>query len=134
MGSLCCKNANGQANATAGAGEEQGLTKTMFDRFDKENKGYISIQDLQHAMKDQKAHFQGKDSKHIMEKYGSSGKMTLEQFQQWWTSTYTTYNDEHDFKNMVDEVTAEHNLLDTIGEDSELANSVARDCVAVTRS
>ena len=45
-------------------------------------------------MKNDKSFFAGKGPSYILEKYGTDDKMTLEQFVQWWNSTYTTYDDE----------------------------------------
>ena len=80
----------------------------MFNRLDKEKKGFISMKNLEDLMRDDKTYFQGKDASHIMEKYGSNGTMTFEQFQAWWGGTYTTYgNEEMNLGRLVDEVNAE---------------------------
>lgn len=39
-----------------------GTVGVMFDRFDKERKGYISLKNLKDMMKDDKTHFQGRDA------------------------------------------------------------------------
>ena len=62
MGATCCKSADGNG---AGIHESGGTLGYMFKRFDKDNKGYISTEDLQGVMKDDKTHFQGKDANHI---------------------------------------------------------------------
>lgn len=66
----------------------------MFQRIDKEGKGYIDLKDLESLMKDEKKYFGGKDASLIMEKYGTDGKMRIEHFITWWNSTYTSYNDD----------------------------------------
>ena len=87
MGAACAKSDSVVETATSHGG---GTVGVMFDRFDKERKGFISLKNLKDMMKDDKTHFQGRDADHIMNKYGSDGKMSLEEFRQWWNSTYTT--------------------------------------------
>ena len=62
MGAACCKSA---ANDAAGGEESGGTLGVMFNRFDRDKKGYISTEDLHRMMKDDKTHFQGKDANHI---------------------------------------------------------------------
>jgi hypothetical protein len=78
----------------------------MFDRLDKEGKGYLDEKNLQNLLRDERSFFQGKDVVHILAKYGSDGRLTFEQFQGWWSSTYTTYED-LDLGALVEEVSAE---------------------------
>mmetsp|Transcript_31558 Transcript_31558/g.65922 ORF Transcript_31558/g.65922 Transcript_31558/m.65922 type:complete len:126 (+) Transcript_31558:142-519(+) len=103
MGAACSK-----SDATP-VGDEGGTLGVMFNRFDKEKKGYISLKNLEEMMKDDKMHFQGKDADHIMGKYGTDGKMNFQQFSTWWNSTYTTYNDGA-IANLVDEVQTEQRM------------------------
>mmetsp|Transcript_22018 Transcript_22018/g.61204 ORF Transcript_22018/g.61204 Transcript_22018/m.61204 type:complete len:127 (-) Transcript_22018:1173-1553(-) len=105
----CGSSAPSQVESTEG-----GTLGVMFKRFDKEKKGYISLKNLEEMMKDDKDHFQGRDAGHIMNKYGTNGKMNFEQFKAWWNSTYTTYN-EGDIANLVNEVENEQHM-DTIEE------------------
>ena len=128
MGSLCFK----PAKAPAEPEPASGTLGIMFARFDKEKKGYISRQDLQAMMKDDKTHFQGRDVDHIMNKYGTDGKMDFNQFSTWWNSTYTTYND-GDIANLVDQVHAEQQHMETI-EETELPNDPHITNKAVGRS
>ena len=44
-----------------------------------------------------------------MEKYGTDGKMTFTNFELWWNSTYTTYNDDA-LSRIVEEVKGEGGL------------------------
>ena len=63
MGAACGKSSD---SAAMGEGAKVGGTLgVMFDRFDKDKKGYISTDDLQNMMRDDKTHFQGKDANHI---------------------------------------------------------------------
>lgn len=62
MGAACCKPADSNVDDVEQAG---GTLRVMFNRFDKDKKGFISMEDLQHMMKDDKTHFKGKDSSHI---------------------------------------------------------------------
>lgn len=89
MGASCCKSAELDATPPGGT-----LT-VMFNRIDKDGKGFIDLRDLQALMKDDfKAYFQGRGAEHIMQKYGTDGKMSFENFQMWWNGTYTTYNED----------------------------------------
>jgi Ca2+-binding EF-hand superfamily protein len=87
----------------------------MFDRLDKEKKGFISMKNLQDLMRDDKTYFQGKDASHIMQKYGTDEQMSFEEFQAWWGSTYTTYEDQN-LGRIVDEVTQEFTAMEAIPE------------------
>lgn len=81
-----------------------GTVGVMFKRIDKDNKGYIDIDDLEKLMQEDKNYFQGKGASHIMNKYGNDdSKMGFTEFNTWWNSTYTTYN-EDDIVNLVSEV------------------------------
>jgi hypothetical protein len=80
-----------------------GPLHSMFQRIDKEGKGYVNKNNLDNLMKNDKSFFAGKGPTYILEKYGSDGKMTFEQFVLWWNSTYTTYNDE-DIEHIVNDV------------------------------
>ena len=90
MGGACSKSDDVVDTAPEGPNAKHGTVGVMFDRFDKERKGYISLKNLKDMMKDDKTHFQGRDADHIMNKYGTDGKMSLDEFKQWWNSTYTT--------------------------------------------
>lgn len=126
MGSACSK-----SDATSSHPEESspnaaaGTIGVMFDRFDKDRKGHISLRDLQDMMKDDKTHIQGRDAAHIMNKYGVDGKMSLEEFKIWWNSTYTTYNDS-DIENMVNEIneTEPMDSIDETGIDGRVLKNV----------
>jgi ABC-type histidine transport system ATPase subunit len=121
MGS--CGSSNRQTQEPPAAG---GTLVVMFRRLDKDNKGYISIKDLKVMMKDDKTHFQGRDAEHIMNKFGTNGTMSFEQFTHWWGSTYTTYADEGILQDLVDEVDADNEHLEVITEVSEGAPSSQR--------
>lgn len=108
------------------------MLRVMFNRFDKDGSGYISRENLQKMMHDDKTHFQGNDVDHILNKFGTDGKMNFEQFSLWWGSTYTTYNDDDALKRMVDEVNQEHEHMPPITEIDELAPHNSN--VAVSRS
>ena len=91
MGAACSKSDDDVVGSLPeGPNARHGTVGVMFDRFDKERKGYISLKNLKDMMKDDKTHFQGRDADHIMNKYGTDGKMGIEEFKQWWNSTYTT--------------------------------------------
>jgi Ca2+-binding EF-hand superfamily protein len=65
MGAIC-----GKASSSAGNGqgaEEGGTLRVMYSRIDKDKKGYISKEDLQHMMRDDKTH--GKDANHISKSF-----------------------------------------------------------------
>lgn len=124
MGAACCK-ASG-TDQLSNAESQKGTLHIMFDRIDKEKKGYISMKNLEDLMHDDAGFFQGKDTTHIMQKYGSDDKMTFEQFKGWWGSTYTTYGvaEEVNLSKLVDEVNDEKNnkeqqQLDPISEISD---------------
>jgi hypothetical protein len=80
--------------------------RNMFDRLDKEKKGYLDEKNLRNLLRDERSFFQGKDVAHILAKFGSNNRLTFEQFQGWWSATYTTYED-LDLGALVEEVTAE---------------------------
>jgi hypothetical protein len=132
MGAVCCK-----SDATSdyrGGTQEGGTIGVMFRRIDKEDKGYISIQNLEAMMRDDKTHFQGKDANHIMEKYGTDGKMDFNAFKTWWGSTYTTYNEDALAKiveEVQDEKEQEEQRLDSIPELPEVPHNSN---VAISRS
>ena len=90
MGGACSKSDDAVDSAREGPNAKYGTVGVMFDRFDKERKGFISLKNLKDMMKDDKTHFQGRDADHIMAKYGTDGKMNLDEFKAWWNSTYTT--------------------------------------------
>jgi hypothetical protein len=90
----------------AGSPPEQSTVRTIFDRLDKEKKGYLNEKNLQDLLRDERSFFQGKDATHILNKFGSDNKITFEQFKGWWSSTYTTYED-LDLGALVDEVSAD---------------------------
>jgi hypothetical protein len=73
---------------------EGGPLKAMFQRIDKEGKGFVDLRNLEDLMNNDNSHFGRKGASDILEKYGTNGKMTMEQFTTWWYSSYTTYNDE----------------------------------------
>mmetsp|Transcript_6472 Transcript_6472/g.8405 ORF Transcript_6472/g.8405 Transcript_6472/m.8405 type:complete len:132 (+) Transcript_6472:193-588(+) len=112
MGAACGKSGGSEPKNESTAGGTLGV---MFNRFDKEKKGFISLKDLKEMMKDDKHHFQGNDAGHIMNKYGTDGKMNFAQFSTWWNSTYTTYN-EGAIADLVDEVNADQLRMETIEE------------------
>ena len=66
MGQTCCKTKESAWRETK-KDENKGdsTLHVMFNRFDKDRKGYISKDDLQKMMRDDKTHFQGKDANHI---------------------------------------------------------------------
>jgi hypothetical protein len=137
MGAACCKNS---VDGTAGAGggrpagasnrsiigaaaatpgdpavdgtkKSDGTVRVLFDRLDREKKGYIDEKNLKHLLRDDdRSFFQGRDVSHILAKYGSDNRLTYEQFQGWWSSTYTTYED-LELGALVEEVTAEQKRL-----------------------
>jgi hypothetical protein len=129
MGAACRK-AN---NVESAANTEGGVIGVMFKRIDKEKKGYISEKNLEDMMRDDKTHFQGKDADHIMQKYGSDGKMSFVDFQTWWNSTYTTYNDDALGK-IVEDVEAENSLEQHMEPIPELPEVPHNSNVAVSRS
>ena len=96
MGACCCKTAKLENSSIYNVAQSKvgGPIHSMFQRIDKEGKGYINKNNLEDIMKNDKSFFAGKGPSYILEKYGTDGKMTLEQFVVWWNSTYTTYNDE----------------------------------------
>lgn len=112
MGAACGKSSDAASPEEDTSGGTLGV---MFRRFDKDKKGYISKKDLNAMMADEKNHFQGKDADYIISKYGSDGKMNIDQFGTWWNSTYTTYN-ETDVANMVAEVQKDQAKMETINE------------------
>jgi hypothetical protein len=129
----------GAAAASEGAG---GTVATMFRRIDREKKGYIDLKNLEQLMKDDKTYFAGRDVNHIMDKYGDgNGRMTLEHFQTWWNSTYTTYNDDDGamarlVEDAQEENSREQQLLDAIPEfaSSTITSAPHNSNVAVSRS
>lgn len=127
---------NDTARNTNGSGSSKpasmNTTEYMFHRFDKDKSGFITLDNLKAIMRDDKTHFGGGDAEHIMNKYGTNGKMSLAQFQNWWNSTYTTYNDDAMLAKLVDEVTSEETPhLDTI---VELPSAPHNSNVAISRS
>jgi hypothetical protein len=96
------------------ANPEQGINSNttlgvMFRQIDKQGKGFISRADLDRTMSDDKLHFGNKDVDHILEKYGTDQTLSFAQFEMWWGSTYTAYNDDQgSLAQLVDEVHAEH--------------------------
>lgn len=126
---------SGTGNDHDGGGGTLGV---MFKRIDKEKKGYIDLKNLEQLMKDDKTYFKGGSASHIMEKYGNDGKMSMDNFQAWWGSTYTTYNDDH-MARLVEEAqeendanSQENNLhLDVIPELPEVPHNSN---VAISRS
>ena len=105
----------------------------MFRRIDKEGKGYIDLKNLEDLMKDDNTYFGGKGANHIMEKYGTDGKMRIEHFTTWWNSTYTSYNDDT-LAQIVEDAQADNaqeQHMDPIYEVPEAPNNFN---VAVSRS
>lgn len=98
MGALCTK-----AEVAVPTMEERNerVCRDIFDRFDKDNSGFISKENLKQLIQDDKT-FRNTDVDHILSKYGTDGKMSYENFKFWWNSTYTTYNDDN-----VQEIMAE---------------------------
>jgi hypothetical protein len=124
MGAACCKS-DGADTSTSSAGAaaahhrrsaggsgnvgsppEQDAVRVIFDRLDKEKKGYLNEKNLQDLLRDERSFFQGKDATHILNKFGTDNKITFDQFKGWWSSTYTTYED-LDLGALVDEVHAD---------------------------
>lgn len=105
MGALCSKTSvnNDVANTDGG-----GTVGVMFRNIDKEQKGYISMKNLSDLMRNDSSQFCGKGPDHVMQKYGTDGKMTFDQFKTWWSSTYTTYDDPASLQKLVDEAEAEN--------------------------
>lgn len=97
---------------------EGGTLGLMFRRMDKGNTGFLTLMELKEMMKDDKHHFKGKDAGHIMEKYGTDGKMSFQQFSTWWNSTYTTYNNDA-IADLVNAADADH--MESIAEAGEVA-------------
>lgn len=112
MGAACGKD-NGAVSGVGKPAED--LSTVMFRRVDHGNKGFLDIKDLKNMMNDSKEHFQGKDAQHILTKYGTNDKMSPAEFNSWWNSTYTTYNDDAMISDLVDQVKAE-NSMDPIPE------------------
>jgi hypothetical protein len=112
--------------------EDESLLHQMFKKFDKEGKGYISRENLQKMMKGDKTNIQRNDVDHTLTKFGTDDKMSLAQFELWWGSTYTTYNDDANIGKMVDEVHEEQSHLPQISEMDELAPHNSN--VAISRS
>lgn len=73
--------------------------------------------------------YHGKDSAHIMRKYGTDGKMDFENFKIWWNSTYSTYVDS--LADISHEEQSDHIHMETIPEISDLSKESN---VAITRS
>jgi hypothetical protein len=97
MGATCSKMTQSSATAeqvSTRATNESGTLLAMFRRIDKEGKGYIHVKNLDDLMKNDKTFFAEKGPTYILDKYGTDGKMTMDQFTMWWSSTYTTYNDD----------------------------------------
>ena len=65
-----------------------------------------------------------------VEKYGTDGKMTLANFELWWSSTYTTYNEDA-LTRMVDELNDEPEHMESIPELPEVPHNTN---VAISRS
>ena len=143
MGAACCKQSLETTTATAtqasrNVDARSGTLQALFERMDKDKTGYISTKNLQDMMRDDKTYFQGKDAAYIVSKYGTDGKLSFEQFQNWWGSTYTTYDQSDDnmnIGNLVDEVKAEQlqqrrptSSMHTI---EELADSLPADALQV---
>lgn len=108
----CCSATETQQQLTPQQREEKTL-RGIFDRFDKDKSGYISKDNLQQIIQDDKT-FKNADVEHILDKFGQNGKMTFEQFKFWWNSTYTTYNDDN-IRQIMDELDAEGIASDTAG-------------------
>jgi len=127
MGAACCKSDGTEMTKSQ---SHKNTLQVMFDRIDKEKKGYISTKNLEDLMRDDKTYFQGKDAEHIMSKYGEDGKMTFDQFRGWWGGTYTTYGDDMgasgmNLSKLVDEVNEEQKQLDTIEEIAEISENMS---------
>ena len=102
MGGLCTK---AEVKEPTLAERNERTARSIFDRFDKDKSGYISKENLQQIIQDDKA-FRNTDVEHILSKFGDDGKLSFEQFKFWWNSTYTTYNDDN-IKQIMDELDAE---------------------------
>lgn len=132
MGAACCKSADG-AGGTGGrkVSEQGGTLGVMFRRIDKEGKGFINLKNLEDLMKDDRTHFKGDTAAHILEKFGTDGQMTLDNFAAWWGSTYTNYSDDHMARLVEDAQDENEHQLDVIPELPEIPHNSN---VAVSRS
>lgn len=126
MGAACFKD-------SSTVDEPTNPVQVMFQRIDKKKKGYLDKSDLEKLMNDEMLG----DADKIIQKYGTNNKMTYQNFELWWNSTYTTYN-EDEITKLVEEANVQDsksrqqsfNDLDMIKEDAEFHNSN----VAVHRS
>lgn len=136
MGS--CIGSHRNAAAMGPGGARQSAAAIIFQRIDKDGKGYLSLDDLKALMKDDlKAYFPaGRGAEHMMGKYGNDGKLTLEQFDLWWNSTYTTYNNEDAIGKLVDEALEDDSEHNNAGRPNDLPDDCLRKSgnVAITRS
>lgn len=111
MGSVCSR------QHTVDPSSAPSTVAVLFRRIDKDRKGYICLDDLKALMKDDlKAYFpEGRGAEQIMTKYGVDGKLTQEQFEVWWNSTYTTYGNDDALSKLVDEAleddASDHNVV-----------------------
>lgn len=155
MGGLCSTNKNVSNRKHLRQGDS--TAAVLFQQIDQEGKGYISLKNLEKFMRDRTGENNtnitgsigsttapipinhGTDAKYIMNKYGTDNIMKFEQFQAWWSSTYTTYNDDTIAK-FVQEADADmstHLDLPMIPEDRAVTpkdEDVPTPCVAVSRS
>lgn len=102
MGGLCSKP---EVKELTPEQRNERTARSIFDKFDKDKSGWISKENLQQIIQDDKA-FGNADVEHILSKFGDDGKMSFEQFKYWWNSTYTTYNDDN-IKQILEELDAE---------------------------
>jgi len=102
MGGLCTKP---EVKTLSMAERNERTARGIFERFDKDKSGFISKENLQQIIQDDKA-FRNADVEHILSKFGENDKLSFEQFKFWWNSTYTTYNDDN-IKQILDELDAE---------------------------
>ena len=89
MGAACCKEAD-TVSDLPGRQREDSTLRTLFDRFDVDNSGYIDKENLKQVLKDDKWMGNEDNIDRILEKYGTDGKITFQEFQNWWHSSYTT--------------------------------------------
>ena len=77
------------------------------------------------------------DEHTVVEKFGTDGKMTFANFELWWTSTYTTYNEDalaRIVEEVNDDTSGNHTGMEPIPEIPELSEVPHNSNVAISRS